>query len=250
MTTVASHSILPFEEIALRVLAYNARADLGLLERAYRFAEVAHDGQSRRSGEPYFSHPVAVVEILIGLRLDIPTLCAALLHDTVEDTATPLAELGRRFGDEVALLVDGMTKVEMVQGTSRSHRTATNLCKTVEAMVRDIRVALIKLADRMHNLRTLAAMPQHKQVRIAAETRDIYVPIAMGLGLGVIYPEMQERCFSILHRADYEEIVAIFDYARERVLHRGEALRAELMERLGDRFPGYPGGYLPHKRII
>jgi len=238
VSTAASHSILAFEEIAERVLAYNPQADLDLLERAYRFAEEAHTGQRRRSGEPYFSHPVAVVEVLIDLRLDIPTLCAALLHDTVEDTATPLDELGRLFGDEVAQLVDGMTKVEMLEGTSRSHRTATNLCKTVEAMVRDIRVALIKIADRLHNLRTLDAMPQHKRVRIAAETRDIYVPIAMGLGLGMIYPEMQERCFTILHLPDYEEIVAIFDYARERVMRRGEAVRAELLEWLGDRFPG------------
>jgi guanosine-3',5'-bis(diphosphate) 3'-pyrophosphohydrolase len=238
VSTATSHSILAFEELAQRVLAYNAEADLGLLMSAYEFAEEAHAGQKRRSGEPYFSHPVAVVEILIDLRLDIPTLCAALLHDTVEDTAIPLEELAELFGDEVAQLVDGMTKVEMVEGTSRSHRTATNLCKTVEAMVRDIRVALIKIADRLHNLRTLDAMPQHKRVRIAAETRDIYVPIAMGLGLGMIYPEMQERCFTILHLPDYEEIVAIFDYARERVMRRGEELRGELLERLGDRFPG------------
>ncbi|MGD2062800.1 MAG: RelA/SpoT family protein [Nitrospirota bacterium] len=238
MTTATNHSVVAFAGIAERALTYNPHADLGLLEHAYRFAEAAHEGQVRRSGEPYFSHPVAVVEILLDLRLDIPTLCAALLHDTVEDTGTPLAEIQRLFGEEVAQLVDGVTKVATLGHTSRAHRTATNLCKTVEAMVRDIRVALIKIADRTHNMRTIDALSQHKKVRIAAETRDIYVPIAVGLGLGVIYPELQDRCFAILNPQDYEEIVSIFDYARERVHHRGEMLRDDFLECLGGRFPG------------
>jgi GTP pyrophosphokinase len=238
VTTATNHAILACDAIAERVLTYNPHADLGLLERAYRFAEEAHEGQVRRSGEPYFSHPVAVVEILLDLRLDIPTLCAALLHDTVEDTGTPLAEIQGLFGEEVAQLVDGVTKVASLGHASRTHRTATNLCKTVEAMVRDIRVALIKIADRTHNMRTIEVLSQHKKVRIAAETRDIFVPIAVGLGLGMIYPELQDRCFAVLNPQDYDEIVAIFDYARERVQHRGEVLRDEFLERIGGRFPG------------
>jgi guanosine-3',5'-bis(diphosphate) 3'-pyrophosphohydrolase len=238
VTTATTHEIVGFDALATRALTYNPHADLDLLQRAYLFAEAAHDGQVRRSGEPYFSHPVAVVEILLDLRLDIPTLCAALLHDTVEDTGTPLSEIERLFSEEVAQLVDGMTKVAIFGHTSRTHRTATNLWKTVEAMVRDIRVALIKIADRTHNMRTIEVLPQHKKVRIAAETRDIYVPIAVGLGLGVIYPELQDRCFAVLNPRDYEEILAVFDYARERVQHRGATLRDEFLERIADRYPG------------
>jgi len=230
--------MLTVDEIGARVLAYNREADLDLVARAYRFAEGAHRGQLRHSGEPYFSHPLAVVEILLGLELDVPTLCAALLHDTVEDTPTSLNDLRHRFGSEVASLVDGVTKVELLAEATPSEKRATNLGKIVSAMVGDIRVALIKVADRLHNMRTLAAMGAAKQARIAAETRDLYVPIAMGLGLGAIYPELAELSYQVLHREEYDEICACFDYAHERVRARGESFAGELLQRLAPRFPG------------
>ncbi len=233
------------DEIAARVLAYHAEADLDLLARAYRFAERAHAGQRRRSGEPYFTHPVAVVETLLELELDVPTLCAALLHDTVEDTPTSLAQLHHDFGEEVTTLVDGVTKVELLAEATPSERRATNLGKIVEAMVRDLRVALIKVADRLHNMRTLGVMRPAKQARIAAETRDIYLPIAMGLGLGMVYPELAELSYAILHREEYDEIRACFDYAHERVRERGEVFVAELKERLAPRFPEARVEYRP-----
>ncbi|RMF83389.1 MAG: bifunctional (p)ppGpp synthetase/guanosine-3',5'-bis(diphosphate) 3'-pyrophosphohydrolase, partial [Nitrospirae bacterium] len=238
-------SSLGLEEILTRVRAYNPEADTELLARAYRFAERAHAGQWRKSGEPYFTHPVAVVEILLGLELDVPTLCAALLHDTVEDTETSLVELREGFGEEVTALVDGVTKVELLAEATAAERRATNLGKIIEAMVGDIRVALVKVADRLHNMRTLGAMRPAKQARIAAETRDIYLPIAIGLGLGEIYPELAELSYAVLHREEYEEIRAIFDYAHERVRARGEIFAAEVREALAGRFPGATVRYRP-----
>jgi len=237
--------MLTLDEIVARVLAYNPEADLDLLARAYRFAEAAHEGQRRRSGEPYFTHPVAVVETLLGLELDVPTLCAALLHDTVEDTPTSLVELAHGFGEEVTTLVDGVTKVELLAEATPSERRATNLGKIVEAMVGDLRVALIKVADRLHNMRTLGVMRPEKQARIAAETRDIYLPIAMGLGLGSIYPELAELSYAILHHEEYDEIRACFDYTHDRVRQRGESLAAEIKERLAPRFPETRVEYRP-----
>lgn len=237
--------MLTVDEIAARVLAYNPEADLDLLGRAYRFAEAAHVDQRRRSGEPYFTHPVAVVETLLGLELDVPTLCAALLHDTVEDTPTSLSELAHAFGREVAGLVDGVTKVDLLAEATPSERRATNLGKIVEAMMADIRVALIKVADRLHNMRTLEVMRPAKQARIAAETRDIYVPMTIGLGLGEIYPELAELSYAILHREQYDEIRACFDYAHERVRMRGEQLATELRNHLAPRFSGIRVTYRP-----
>lgn len=166
-----------------------------LLKNAYAFGQGAHSGQFRKSGEPYIAHPVAVARILGTLHLDAPTLIAALLHDVVEDTDISKAEISERFGDAVAELVDGVSKLAKIEFQTQEEAQAENFRKMLMAMARDIRVILIKLADRLHNMRTLDAMLPEKQRRIARETLEIYAPIAHRFGLNNIYQELQELGF-------------------------------------------------------
>lgn len=166
-----------------------------LLKNAYVFGQGAHSGQFRKSGEPYIAHPVAVARILGTLHLDAPTLIAALLHDVVEDTDISKAEISERFGDAVAELVDGVSKLAKIEFQTQEEAQAENFRKMLMAMARDIRVILIKLADRLHNMRTLDAMLPEKQRRIARETLEIYAPIAHRFGLNNIYQELQELGF-------------------------------------------------------
>ena len=163
------------------VRANHPKADLALLERAYTTAERLHGTQMRKSGDPYITHPLAVTTILAGIGMTEPTLAAALLHDTVEDTSYTLEELTADFGEEVALLVDGVTKLDkVVYGDSAQAET---IRKMIVAMSRDIRVLVIKLADRLHHRRTLRVVPQKSQERTARETLDIYAPLAHRLGM-------------------------------------------------------------------
>jgi GTP pyrophosphokinase len=158
-------------------LARHRKADTELIERAYRVAWRAHAEQVRRSGEPYISHPVGVAMILADLGLDDVTIAAALLHDAVEDTATTTEDIERDFGKDVAAIVDGVTKLDRLQFDSKEAQQAATMRKMLVAMAKDIRVLLIKLADRLHNMRTIASLPEAKQLRIAQETLDIYAPI-------------------------------------------------------------------------
>jgi len=173
--------------------------DVARLAEAYRFSEAAHAGQTRQSGDPYISHPLAVAEILAGWHLDGQTLMAALLHDVTEDTSVTKDEISDTFGRPVAELVDGVSKLDKIEFQSAEDAQAENFRKMLLAMARDVRVMLIKLADRLHNMRTLGAVPPAKRRRIARETMEIYAPIANRLGLNTLYHELQELAFSHLY---------------------------------------------------
>ncbi|MSW83792.1 MAG: RelA/SpoT family protein [Actinobacteria bacterium] len=203
---------------------------------AFVFANAHHADQRRRSGEMFIVHPVGVARICAGLRLDTETLCAALLHDTVEDTAAELDEIRARFGDEVAGLVDGVTKLEGITFTSRDDAQAENYRKMIVAMATDIRVILIKLADRLHNMRTIGAMSKQKQIEKAKETLEIYAPIAHRLGIHAIKWELEDLAFAALHPRKYQEIKGLVNQQRDEredyVARAGAAVATEL-EALG-----------------
>ncbi|MGZ4453074.1 MAG: RelA/SpoT family protein [Nocardioides sp.] len=193
------------EPLFRAVRANHPKADLALLERAYLTAEQQHGSQMRKSGDPYITHPLAVTTILADIGMTEPTLVAALLHDTVEDTPYTLEELRADFGDEVAHLVDGVTKLDKVKyGDSAQAET---IRKMIVAMSRDIRVLVIKLADRLHNMRTLRYVPQASQERTSRETLDIYAPLAHRLGMNTLKWELEDLAFATLHPKIYDEIV-------------------------------------------
>jgi GTP pyrophosphokinase len=197
-----------------KVRSYNPKADTREIARAYAFAEAAHAGQKRKSGEDFITHPLAVTSILADLRLDTTTLEAALLHDTVEDTPVTMDEIEEGFGSDVARIVDGLTKLERLEFHSREQEQAENVRKMIVAMAGDIRVLLIKLADRLHNMRTLAVFPQPKQRRIATETLEIYAPLAHRLGVQEIKWELEDLSFKTLHPGPYREIASLVDARR------------------------------------
>ena len=193
---------------------YLKSEDIAQLRNAYTFGQGAHSGQFRKSGEPYISHPLAVARILSTLHLDAPTLTAALLHDVVEDTDISKAEISERFGEPVAELVDGVSKLTKIESQTQEEAQAENFRKMLLAMARDVRVILIKLADRLHNMRTLEVMNQAKQRRIARETLEIYAPIAHRLGLNNIYQELQELGFRYCYPTRYKVLVKATKAAR------------------------------------
>ena len=197
-----------------KVRSYNPKADLKEIQRAYAFAEVSHEGQKRKSGEDFIEHPVAVAGILADLRLDTTTLEAALLHDTVEDTPATLGAIEEQFGEEVSRIVDGLTKLDRFEFRTREQEQAENVRKMIVAMAGDIRVLLIKLADRLHNMRTLGVFTQAKQRRIATETLEIYGPLAHRLGVQELKWELEDLSFKALHPGPYREIASLVDARR------------------------------------
>ncbi len=202
------------EGLLRTVKGYNAKADLKEIERAYRFAAEHHEGQKRLSGEDFVEHPLAVAQILADLGLDTTTLQAALLHDTVEDTEVSVEELDVEFGPEVSRIVDGLTKLDALSFRSREHEQAENVRKMIVAMAGDIRVLLIKLADRLHNMRTLSALPPDKQRRIATATLEIYAPLAHRLGVQQVKWELEDLSFKALHPGPYREIASLVEKRR------------------------------------
>ena len=198
--------MLRFNDIADRILEYNPESDLALLQRAYVYSAKVHEGQERLSGEPYLIHPLEVAGILVDLRMDDLTVAAGLLHDTIEDTLTTLEELKRLFGAEVAFLVEGLTKIAKIEFTSVRERQAENFRKMLLAMSKDIRILLIKLADRLHNMRTIGYMSESSAARIAQETLDIYVPLAHRLGINWMKQELEDFAFRALRPAAVEEL--------------------------------------------
>ncbi|HZO01607.1 MAG TPA: bifunctional (p)ppGpp synthetase/guanosine-3',5'-bis(diphosphate) 3'-pyrophosphohydrolase [Burkholderiales bacterium] len=188
--------------------------DVARLAEAYRFSEAAHAGQTRQSGDPYISHPLAVAEILADWHLDGQTLMAALLHDVTEDTSVTKDEISDTFGRPVAELVDGVSKLDKIEFQSAEDAQAENFRKMLLAMARDVRVMLIKLADRLHNMRTLGAVPPAKRRRVARETMEIYAPIANRLGLNTLYHELQELAFSHLYPTRYRVLAKATKAAR------------------------------------
>jgi len=188
--------------------------DVARLAEAYRFSEAAHAGQTRQSGDPYISHPLAVAEILADWHLDGQTLIAALLHDVTEDTSVTKDEISDTFGKPVAELVDGVSKLDKIEFQSAEVAQAENFRKMLLAMARDVRIILIKLADRLHKMRTLGAVPPAKRKRVARETMEIYAPIALRLGLNTLYHELQELAFSHLHPLRYQVLAKATKAAR------------------------------------
>ncbi|MGC8657539.1 MAG: RelA/SpoT family protein [Desulfomonilaceae bacterium] len=198
--------IVRFGEIMDMVKSYYPDADLDLIRAAYVYSARVHQGQTRMSGEPYLTHPVAVAAILAQMKLDEASVATGLLHDTVEDTLTTLEDIDRYFGPEIAALVDGVTKISKIAFQSKEERQAENFRKMILAMSRDIRVLLVKLADRLHNMRTLSFMPREAQTRISRETMEIYSPLAARLGIFWIRTTLEELAFKYLEPDRYDHI--------------------------------------------
>lgn len=194
------------ESIVKKVRSYHPDPNIAQLREAYEFAARMHEGQIRKSGEPYMTHPLEVMDIIADMRLDVASLVAGLLHDTVEDTDTTVEDLRTRFGDDVAFLVDGVTKLSKFKFNTRQEAQAENIRKMIIAMSRDLRVILVKLADRLHNMRTLKYMSPSSQERISRETMDIYAPLAHRLGLNWVKTELEDLSFRYLHPEAYYEI--------------------------------------------
>ncbi len=222
------------EGLLRKVKAYNPKADLKLIQRAHALAEEAHRGQKRLSGDEFITHPLAVAHIVADLHLDTLSVSAALLHDVVEDTPVSLERLEREFGPELAGIVDGLTKLERIRFRSRAHEQAENVRKMIVAMAADVRVLLIKLADRLHNMRTLWALSPAKQRENAAETLEVYAPLAHRLGVQEIKWELEDLAFKTLHPGPYREIASLVEKRREErqrlVGEILEALRGRLRE--------------------
>ncbi len=228
-------TLADLERLIAGISGYLREEDVQRVRDAYALSAAAHAGQFRMSGEPYVSHPLAVAEILSGWHLDSQALCAALLHDVMEDTAITKAEIAERFGKVVAELVDGVSKLDKIEFQSKEDAQAENFRKMLMAMARDVRVILIKLADRTHNMRTLGSMRPDKQRRIARETLEIHAPIANRLGLHAVYRELQDLSFHAMHPMRYRVLERAMKAARgnrrEVVGKITEAIRTRLPER-------------------
>ncbi len=180
---ISERKLRSFDDLKEKILQYHPQADTQFIERAYLFSEKAHEGQIRRSGEAYIAHPLAVAGILADLKLDIDSIVTGLLHDTVEDTAVTIEEIKKEFGETIAHLVDGVTKISKMKFKTSTEQQGENIRKMIVAMGKDVRVILVKLADRLHNMRTLNHMPYEKQAKIAQETLEIYCPLASRMGI-------------------------------------------------------------------
>src|SRR3954454_16113299 len=203
------HSAPPSQEIAPLVDAFreqHPKAPTTMISRAYELARDTHQGKTRKSGEPYVQHPVAVAKIVAELGLDDVTVSAALLHDAVEDTGVTLDDLTAAFGADVAAIVDGVTKLDRLKFDSKEAQQAATMRKMLVAMAKDLRVLIIKLSDRLHNMRTLAGLPEAKQRRTAQETLDIYAPLAHRLGMQEMKQQLEDLSFAALHPKRYAEI--------------------------------------------
>ncbi len=198
-STLVSDKPITIDELTDKLENYLPAERVQSVRRAYFYAQQAHDGQTRRSGEPYVTHPLAVANILADMHMDPESLMAAMLHDVIEDTGIPKDALSQQFGGAVADLVDGVSKLTQIEFSSRAEMQAENFQKMAMAMARDIRVILVKLADRLHNMRTLGALKPEKGRRIARETLDIYAPIAHRLGMNDIRLELEDRGFYAMH---------------------------------------------------
>ncbi|MGD9501765.1 MAG: HD domain-containing protein, partial [Methyloceanibacter sp.] len=221
-------------ELVERVLSYQPTADEALLNRAYVYAMKAHGNQKRASGAPYFSHPLEVAAILAEMRLDDATIATALLHDTIEDTDATRSEIDALFGREIGTLVDGLTKIKKLDLVTKKAEQAENFRKLLLAISSDIRVLLVKLADRLHNMRTIWAMKPDKRKLVAEETMDIYAPLAGRMGMQWLREELEDHAFKALHPQGYATVVERLATLRERnqglINEIAAALTAKLKE--------------------
>ena len=237
--------MLRFNDILERLASYNPYGDTELLRKAYVFSAKVHLGQVRLSGEPYLIHPLEVTGILTQLRLDVASVATGLLHDTVEDTLTNIKQIQENFGEEIAQLVDGVTKISQISLRSSEDGQAENFRKMIMAMVKDIRVILIKLADRLHNMRTLKYHSPEKQMEIAQETLDIYAPLAHRLGIDWVKSELEDLAFQYLYPEIYEEIQhKIAKKEKERARYIDEVKRTLMKKLYENRIEGEVTGRL------
>ena len=202
--------VVPVERLTALVRSYNPASDTGLIEAAYEYGRKMHEGQRRSSGEPYFSHPVAVAMLIAEQRLDDASVITALLHDTIEDTLSTYTEIALRFGDEIAQLVDGVTKLTNLELSSVENAQAENFRKLLMAMSKDLRVLLVKLADRLHNMRTIKHLRAEKQQRKARETMDIFAPLAGRMGMQWMRDELEDISFRVLNPEARKSIIRRF----------------------------------------
>lgn len=233
-TGAAGTSVKTFEQLVEKIRASEKPYDLEKITQAYKVAEKAHEGQLRTSGDPYITHPLAVASILLDYCMDTDTICAALLHDTVEDTDVTLDELRKKFGEDVALMVDGVTKIGLVPLVSKEEQQAENIRKILMAMSKDIRVIIIKLADRLHNMRTLAARPPEKQRKTSLETMNFYAPIAHRLGMSDVKEEMEDIAIHYLDPygcKEVEEQIALHKEERDAFI---DSIKKRIRERISD----------------
>ena len=226
--------MIRFEDLLEKVRAYAPEADVELLRRAYVFSAFEHKGQVRHSGEPYLIHPLAVADFLADMKLDTVAIAAGLLHDVVEDTLTTIERIQELFGPEVAHVVEGVTKISAIPFSSSEERQAENFRKMLLAMVDDIRVVLVKLADRLHNMRTLNHLSEDRRIKIAQETRDIYAPIANRLGMSKVKNELEELSFRYLEPQTYEALRAKVDAKRRATEGLIETLKTTIAAKLSE----------------
>src|SRR5690349_4355789 len=219
-------------ELVERVQAYNPHTDEALLNKAYVYAMQKHGTQKRASGDPYFAHPLEVAAILTELKLDDASIAVGLLHDTIEDTDATRSEIDQLFGGEIGTIVDGLTKIERLNLVSREEAQAENLRKLLLAISQDVRVLLVKLADRLHNMRTLHFVPVEKQRRIAQETMDIYAPLAGRMGMQDMRNELEDLSFRILQPEHYRAITARLEQLQQDYSETIATITNELTERL------------------
>lgn len=223
-----------YEQLEAKLKERRPGEDLGLIRRAFEFAAQRHAGQKRASGEPYMAHPLAVADILAEMQMDHVCLVTALLHDTLEDTSATLEEIRRQFGEEVARCVNGVTKLSKIEMHNREERQAESVRKMLLAMVEDIRVIIVKLADRLHNLRTLDSLPRERQERIAAETLELYAPIAHRLGMGKLRAELEDLGFQYLDPDTWREVTQAIEERRRSSHLDLEEIRAHIEKRLAE----------------
>jgi GTP pyrophosphokinase len=224
--------MIRFEDLLDKVRAYSAEADLELLRRAYVFSALEHRGQVRHSGEPYLVHPLEVADILADMKLDVVCVSSGLLHDVVEDTLTSIERIRDTFGEDIAHIVEGVTKISTIPFSSSEERQVENFRKMLLAMVDDIRVILVKLADRLHNMRTLQYMPEDRRLRTAQETLDIYAPIANRLGMAKIKNEFEELAFRYLEPTAYESLRQKVEAKRRATTGVIERLSSDILTKL------------------
>src|SRR5664280_661298 len=224
-------TVTRFRDLLRKIRAYRPNDDLTLVKKAYDFSLRHHQGQTRASGEPYLVHPLEVATVLADMRLDTTAIASGLLHDAVEDTSVTVDDIRTEFGEQVAHIVEGVTKISKIDFASREEAQAESVRKMVLAMVDDIRVVLIKLADRLHNMRTLQHLTPDRQMKIARETLEIYAPIAHRLGMGKIRGELEDLAFQYVDPIAYNQVKEAIESRRK----EGEAFLAEVQTVIGQK---------------
>src|SRR6202171_4559791 len=224
-------TLTKFRDLMKRMQENSPQEDLTIVKKAYDYSLKHHEGQSRAWGEPYLVHPLEVALVLAEMKMDPVAIAAGLLHDSVEDTSVTIVDIRKEFGEQVAHIVEGVTKISKIDFATREEAQAENLRKMMLAMVDDIRVVLIKLADRLHNMRTLEHLDPERQQKIARETLDIYAPIAHRLGMGKIRGELEDLCFRFLDPLGYEQVEKAVNARRK----AGEAFLAKTQQIINDK---------------